>query len=94
MRDDNESFTLIDVREIDEWNFCHIEKSEFKPLSEINTWVDTLDPDVHYVFLCHHGVRSIQAAMVAQNRGISRVASLIGGIDAWSRKIDTNISCY
>ncbi len=94
MQTEQESFTLIDVREIDEWNYCHIEKSEFMPLSEINAWVDTLDPDTHYVFMCHHGVRSMQAAMIAHSRGVERVANLAGGIDAWSRRIDSSIPCY
>ncbi len=94
MQTEQEPFTLIDVREIDEWNFCHIEKSESMPLSKINTWADSLDPETHYVFMCHHGARSMQAAMIARSRGVERVTNLAGGIDAWSRRIDSSVSCY
>lgn len=94
MQKDQEPFTLIDIREIDEWNYCHIDKSEHMPLSKIDSWVDTLDLDTNYVFMCHHGGRSMQAAMIACSRGVERVANLVGGINAWSRRIDQSISCY
>jgi monothiol glutaredoxin len=35
-------------------------------------------------FLCHHGVRSAQAAAYFEAQGFSEVYNVVGGIEAWS----------
>jgi len=40
------------------------------------------------VVYCHHGVRSLSGAAILARAGQEAVASLSGGIDAWSRLID------
>ena len=35
--------------------------------------------------LCHHGVRSMNAAYFLAQQGFERVANITGGIDAWAR---------
>jgi rhodanese-related sulfurtransferase len=86
--------TLIDVREPDEFGFCHIEGAQLKPLGDIETWAAELDPAAEYVVLCHSGYRSLQAAGYLQRRGIPRVQNLRGGIDAWSVFVDPNVPRY
>jgi adenylyltransferase/sulfurtransferase len=49
---------------------------------------------VPVVIYCHHGVRSLSAAHLLERAGWSNVASLAGGIDAWSRQIDPKVPRY
>jgi rhodanese-related sulfurtransferase len=44
--------------------------------------------------VCHHGVRSLQAAQWLRERGIENCFSVAGGIDRWSREIDSKIPRY
>ena len=66
--DNGRDFVLVDVRETYEWNLGRIEGAMLKPMSEIMEWIDELEPDREYVFLCHHGNRSYQACAFASDR--------------------------
>lgn len=86
--------TIIDVREPDEYEYCHIDGARLKPLGDIETWGAELDPNAEYVFQCHSGVRSAQAARYLHNRGFKHVYNLRGGIDAWSVSVDPQVPRY
>jgi rhodanese-related sulfurtransferase len=43
--------------------------------------------------LCHHGVRSMNAAHYLAQQGFERLANITGGIDAWARQ-DAAIGRY
>ncbi len=95
MLDSNgDSFVLIDVRERKEWDYCRIEGAVLKPLSALSGWISRLDPDTSYIFMCHHGVRSMQAAEVASSHGVKNVSSLSGGINRWSSRVDPLVPRY
>lgn len=85
---------LLDVRE--EWEFEHVSLpgSHHLPLGELPAGEPDLDPDQPVVCICHHGVRSLQAAAFLQHRGFTQVHDLIGGIDAWSREVDPGVARY
>ena len=85
---------LIDVREPNEYEFCRIEGARLRPLGDILAWATELDPNAEYVFHCHSGHRSAQAAMYLQSRGFKHVYNLRGGIDAWSVLVDQHIPRY
>jgi len=85
---------LVDVRELDEWDFCRIEGARHLPMSEIQQRVDELDPGQETVVFCHHGVRSRTVAVFLMDKGFSRVSSLTGGIEAWSVLIDPSVARY
>jgi monothiol glutaredoxin len=53
-----------------------------------------LPKDAPVVFHCHHGVRSRRAAEEAVRDGHTNVFNLEGGIDAWSREVDTKVPRY
>jgi monothiol glutaredoxin len=57
-------------------------------------FIDTLPKDAQLVFHCHSGVRSQAAAEYFRAQGYTNVANLAGGIDAWSREIDSNVPRY
>ena len=93
--DRGDTFRLIDVREPQEYAHARIEGSELLPLSRAQEWVGDLPEDQELVFMCHHGSRSAQVAgFLAGQRGLTKVANLLGGIDEWSRLIDTSVPRY
>ena len=85
---------LLDVRTTIEYELAHIEGSTFIPMDEIAARMSELDPDTHWVVVCHHGYRSMQVAMWLQSRGFESVSNLEGGIDRWSLEVDTEIPRY
>ena len=90
-----DSFRLIDVREPNEYEWARIEGAELLPLSRAQEWVGNLPGDQELVFMCHHGSRSAQVAgYLAAQRGFTKVANMLGGIDEWSRLIDPSVPRY
>ena len=55
---------------------------------------EKLPKDAHIAFTCHHGNRSRAAAEHFLKEGYSNVYNLAGGIDAWSRDVDSSIPRY
>ncbi len=54
----------------------------------------TLPKSTQVVFMCHHGGRSLAAAEHALQAGYLNVVNVEGGIDAWSRDIDSTVPRY
>ena len=46
------------------------------------------------VFLCHHGMRSMQATYYLYQLGFQNVKSLSGGIDHWAIEINLTLNRY
>jgi rhodanese-related sulfurtransferase len=93
--DGNESLTILDVREPWEYATAHIEGSKHIPMGEVPARANQeLDPDDHIVVICHHGVRSLRVASWLRKQGFDKAQSLRGGIDRWSRSIDSGIPTY
>ena len=85
---------LLDVREPDEWQLCRIEGAQHLPTSQIEQRMAELDPTRETVVYCHLGIRSQMMAEFLITKGFSRVASLAGGIDAWSVYVDPTVTRY
>ena len=85
---------LIDVREPWEHEVARIEGARLVPLNSLPAALSTFDPSRSYVAVCHHGVRSRMAAEFLRERGLTRVANLRGGIDAWSEDVDPSVPRY
>jgi len=87
---------LVDVRQRWEHDLVSLAGSVLLPLDALPSRVAELDPPTGalVVTYCHHGVRSLNAAMFLATRGWSDVASLAGGIDAWAREIDPSLPRY
>lgn len=95
MRQRNESFLLIDVREPNEYAIAHIDDAVLHPMSGSLDWASAIDRATPIVVMCHHGIRSAHVATtLIQQFGFHRVANMSGGIEAWSLLIDTNIPRY
>ena len=101
---------LVDVRAPWEHTRTHLPDSTLIPLPELDErWSELLpaagesppgaaaEPRADgplIVTYCHHGVRSLGAAALLEAKGVGPVASLAGGIDAWSRLIDPAVPQY
>jgi len=85
---------LLDVREPHEFEFAHIKGSQHIPLHQIPQRVDEIDSTIECVAICHHGIRSQQAAVFLAHSGLTNIYNLSGGIDAWSVDCDSTVSRY
>jgi monothiol glutaredoxin len=91
--DEQAELYLFDVREQSEREIAFIEGSILLDEAAVRH-IDTLERNVMLVFQCHTGVRSRSAAEYFRDQGYSRVFNLVGGIDAWSKEIDSDVPCY
>ena len=89
-------FVLLDCREEDEWEFCHIDGAILVPMSGLPSGVSDLEPHrgSEIIVYCHHVVRSLRVAMWLQQQGFKSATSMSGGIEEWSLKIDANVPRY
>jgi rhodanese-related sulfurtransferase len=94
--DAGEPVYLVDVRNPDEHVYCRLPESLLVPLPELAGRVEEVQPPegALVVVYCHHGVRSLRGAAVLAQAGHANVASLAGGIDAWSLTIDPTVPRY
>lgn len=90
----DEQPVLLDVRETWEFQLVHLPGSVHLPLGQLPNALTELDPEQEVVVICHHGIRSMHAAMFLQRAGFSRVINLKGGIDAWARDLDPQMAVY
>jgi rhodanese-related sulfurtransferase len=81
---------LVDARSEQEWEIARI------PGAVLLT--ETLAADLmrlprgtFIVFYCHTGERSLDAATYFAGHGFENVRSMTGGIDLWSRAVDTSV---
>ena len=93
-----DDIVLIDVREPWEIEHASLNGAISIPLGDIPEASTTLDKQVEYVVMCHHGMRSEVATEWLRNHGFENVSNLDGGIDAWSTMIDprlvTHVCCH
>ena len=88
---------LIDVREPDEYQVCSIAGARLIPLNDLPNRIQELRglaDGKHVIAHCHHGGRSLSAASVLREAGFANARSMAGGIDEWSRVIDSSVPRY
>ncbi len=92
------SIQLIDVREQSEANLAYIPGFDLYPLSEFEQWSEkiltTLQAEAETIVICHHGMRSAQLCQWLSMRGFTSVKNVAGGIDAYSRIVDSSVRRY
>lgn len=96
LRQANEDFILLDVRELDEYETAKIEGSRLLPMGELQSRMSELLPrrEDHIVVHCHHGGRSMHVVQALRQAGFSRAQNLAGGIDQWSIQVDSEVPRY
>ncbi len=85
---------LVDVREPWEHEKCRIERSQLLPLRDLPARAGELDAQAETVLICHHGGRSMQAALFLERQGFARVYNLTGGVAAWAASVDPAMPQY
>src|ERR1700733_8670731 len=86
---------LIDVREPWEYATAKVDGSLSMPMGEVPARAhQELDPDERLLILCHHGARSLSVTNWLRQQGFDAAQSVAGGIEAWSREVDTTIPRY
>ncbi len=90
----NGAFTIVDVREVFEYDIARIEGSKLIPLGELPARLGELQQDEEIILLCKSGPRSAHAAELLRGAGFTRSYSLEGGIDAWADQIDPAMQKY
>jgi rhodanese-related sulfurtransferase len=79
---------VIDVRKCSEFNNGHVPHAANNTLSDINLWIQNIDPKEHFYLHCQGGYRSMIAASILQSRGYRNFSEIEGGYGAISK---TNI---
>ncbi len=87
---------LLDVRQQWEHDIAALPNSVLIPLNELPARAQELQPPDKALVLvyCHHGIRSLSGAAILQQLGFAQVASLAGGINAWSLLVDPAVPRY
>ncbi len=85
---------LLDVREPYEVDVAALPGAVTIPLGQLDARLGELDPAAATVVFCHLGVRSATALTRLEAAGFTRARHLTGGIDAWSRTVDTALPRY
>lgn len=86
--------TLLDVRETAERQIVHLPESELLDEAKADELLKRGDREAPLYFICHHGIRSLSAAQFFAGQGFKEVYSVAGGIDAWAREIDPEMTTY
>ena len=98
LESEDSSIQFIDVREEQEADIAFIPQFKLLPLSKSQQWIDRIavdfSADTETIVLCHHGMRSAQMCQWLVSQGFTNVKNVSGGIDAYSRSIDSTIACY
>lgn len=103
LRADPAGALLLDCRLPEEFQTARVEGAVLLPLHEIETRLDEvedaleergLEKTAPFAVLCHHGVRSLRAALMLQQHGFTGARSVFGGIDLWSLDVDPSIPRY
>jgi rhodanese-related sulfurtransferase len=94
MRDNNENFQLIDVREPHEAEIAQI-GGELIPMGQIISESDKISKDKPVVIHCRSGARSATVIQALEKQyGFTNLFNLKGGILAWAKEIDPSIPTY
>ena len=77
----NEQLSLVDVREVEEFDALHLEGARNFPLSQLADTYKQLDKNNLYYVICISGMRSARACHFLAEQGYE-VINVQGGMDA------------
>ncbi len=73
--------SVLDVREVEEFEALHLEGARNLPLSQLADTYDQLDKSQSYYVICKSGMRSARACQFLAGQGYD-VINVQGGMDA------------
>ena len=77
-----ESLSVLDVREVEEFEALHLEGARNFPLSQLADTYEQLDKTQPYYVICKSGIRSARACQFLAEHGYE-VVNVQGGMDAF-----------
>ena len=77
-----EQLSLVDVREVEEFQTLHLEGAQNLPLSKLADIYDQLDKDLLHYVICKSGMRSARACQFLAEKGYD-VINVQGGMTAF-----------
>ena len=77
-----ESLSVLDVREVEEFEALHLESAHNLPLSQLADTYDQLDKDLLHYVICKSGMRSARACQFLAEKGYD-VINVQGGMTAF-----------
>ena len=77
-----EDITILDVREVDEFQAGHIEGALNAPLSTLDKEYEQLDSSKRYYVICQGGMRSDRACQFLEAKGFD-VVNVDGVMNQW-----------
>ncbi|MEE2755945.1 MAG: rhodanese-like domain-containing protein [Myxococcota bacterium] len=93
LMEDTPGLCLLDVRTRSEFELAQIDGSQLIPLQELQGRLAEI-PTGPILVICHHGIRSMHAALFLSAQGFDQLFNLNGGIDAWSLTVDKSVPRY
>ncbi len=90
---DKDEVILVDVRGDDERAKASIEQAKNMD-SQLMDELESMPKDTAMAFVCHTGGRSQVAAEHFRKLNFTNVSNVAGGIDAWSKEIDSSVPLY
>ena len=78
----NSSLSVLDVREVEEFETLHLEGAQNLPLSQLADTYEQLDKDQLYYVICKSGMRSARACQFLAEQGYD-VINVQGGMTAF-----------
>jgi rhodanese-related sulfurtransferase len=85
---------LLDVRTPEEYAIASVKGSALVDQELAQEIIQSWPKDTAIVTMCHHGMRSLDAAAYLRGHGFMNTKSMSGGIDAWASVIDSSIPRY
>lgn len=92
--DRGEEIVLLDVREPQEWQICHLPGAKLIPLGQLPHRVHELNSADEIVAYCRSGQRSARAVQFLQGAGFRKIKNLRGGILGWAAQVDPTVPRY
>ena len=77
-----EPLSVLDVREVEEFETLHLEGARNLPLSQLADTYEQLDKTQPYYVICKSGIRSARACQFLAEHGYE-VVNVQGGMDAF-----------
>jgi rhodanese-related sulfurtransferase len=85
---------LLDVRTPEEYGIASVAGSVLVDQTLAQEIMQTWPKETPIVTMCHHGMRSLDAAAYLRGHGFVNAKSMTGGIDAWALQIDPAVPRY
>ena len=91
---DDGKIKLLDVRTPEEYAIASVRGSVLVDQALAQEIMQTWPKETPIVTMCHHGMRSLDAAAYLRGHGFTNAKSMTGGIDAWALQIDPSTPRY